>query len=139
MEPHTDHATQKAHATPRILIADNDESLAESIRRRFEHAGYVCDIAYSGAQAVARFQADRTALVITDLAMPSLNGVDFISWVREHSSVPIIVVTGFRDDFDQRLRRTRNLSIFTKPFCMRDLLDVATSEMLLSSPNREAA
>lgn len=127
-------SSSSSHA-PCVLVVDNDERLTETIRYRLEQSGFACDSAVTGGQAVARFAPDRTRLVVTDLNMPSLDGISFIRWVREHSDVPIVVITGFPEHFRPRLNQIGGLDVLVKPFRVSELVELAITNVSLRSPN----
>ena len=81
-----------------ILIADNDEDLLNVLVRRLEGWGYCCETARSGDEGLAVFEGGGVDLVITDLNMPGMDGVEFLRRVRELSDAPVIVMTGYEKD-----------------------------------------
>jgi CheY-like chemotaxis protein len=77
----------------RILIVEDEESLADSIRYNLEREGYTVEIAGDGRRALEAFRSDGAALVILDLMLPEVSGLDVCRTIREESDVPIIMVT----------------------------------------------
>ena len=77
----------------RILIVEDEDSLADSVRYNLEREGYEVTVATDGRSAVARFREERPALVILDLMLPELSGLDVCRTIRDESDVPIIMVT----------------------------------------------
>lgn len=122
----------------RVLIVDNDEALVEAIRLRFEAAGWICDTALSGTQAVARYEHGGTDLVITDIAMPSMHGINLVQWLWRQGHVPVIVITGFSDEIHAKLHRMGQIDVMRKPFSISDLLDTATTAVMLGRETRAA-
>lgn len=117
-----------------VLVADNDEGVVSAIRTRLESAGYQCVTAQSGAQALSQFRAGGIDLVVSDLNMPAGDGVSLARSIREHSDVPIILVTGFRDEFRRLLRTVRNVTVLEKPFDARQLVDLVEVSLSMSEP-----
>ena len=117
--------------TPTILLIDNDESLLAAMTTRFEHMGYHCITAQTGAQGIGEFQSGNIDLVITDMNMPTLDGMGVIKKIREHAETPIIVVTGFKQAYAHELRDCPNIQIMEKPFHNQALIDAAETELYL--------
>lgn len=109
--------------SPKILIIDNDESLTEAISIRMNAHGFNCETASCGAQGVARFQEDEFDAVLTDLNMPSGNGVSVIRSIRSVSDVPVLVITGFESAFADELDDFGNISVIRKPFDIETIID----------------
>jgi len=119
--------------TPRsILLIDNDPDFVETLRARLEAEGYRCVTACSGAQGLARFEDDPPDLVISDLNMPAGDGIDLVKQIRKRSKAPVIIVTGFRDEYRRDLRKIRNVTILRKPFQKDALLSLVEAELTLS-------
>ncbi len=121
-----------SYRTPTILVIDNDDALSIAISHRLEHYGYECVRAASGAQGLAAFKNNEIDLIITDLNMPAGNGVALATSIRQLSGVPIIVVTGFRDEFRREIRSIENVAVIEKPFNPEQLLELVEMELVLS-------
>ena len=123
-----------------VLIVDNDEFLVDVVRRRLESSGYDCIIATTGGMGIALFEHRRPDLVITDLNMPMGNGFELVETIRRQSSVPIMIMTGYRLDYDDELQECPGISIFEKPFDGNELVDrIDSAIMLHQSGDRTAA
>lgn len=109
-----------------ILVIDNDEDLTRALTKRLCSLGYRCITAASGAQGLAEFRDAQFDLIVSDLNMPGGDGVTLAETIRRTSNVPIIFVTGFRDDFKHRLRLIKNVTTLRKPFNSQDLIDFIT-------------
>ena len=118
--------------TPRILIVDNHESIAEAIAVRLRSEGYECATAYDGAQALAVFQSGAFDLVISDLAMPGGDGIALGESIRRISRVPMIFITGYQSEYFERMQALRDVSVLRKPFEEGSLLDLVETELALS-------
>jgi len=78
-----------------VLALDDDRTLLDVYSRTFARAGYRCITTQDGAEALSRISSEAIDVVITDLAMPGMSGVEFMRKVRERDSdLPILVVTG---------------------------------------------
>lgn len=124
--------TQHIPPVPNILIVDNDEDVVRGLSRRLESLGYRCQTARTGAQGLAEFSLGDIDLVITDLNMPVLDGVALVGKIRQSSDVPIIIITGFREEFTQHLKSLQDIVILRKPFDSQQLVDLVTTELALS-------
>ena len=107
----------------RILIVEDEGSLADSIRYNLEREGYVVTVAEDGRQALERFRAESPALVILDLMLPEVSGLDLCRTIRSESDVPIIMVTAKDSEADKVAGLELGADDYvTKPFSIRELL-----------------
>jgi two-component system response regulator RegX3 len=109
--------------TPRILVVEDEEALADSVRYNLEREGYGVVVATDGRRAIERFRADGPSLVILDLMLPELSGLDVCRMIRAESDVPIIVVTAKDSEADKVTGLELGADDYvTKPFSMRELV-----------------
>ncbi len=116
----------------RLLLVDNDEEFLAALRVRLTHAGYECESAVSGAQAYVAAASDRFDLIVTDLQMPGGDGACLVNRIREHSPIPIIVVTGFADAFEGEIARMPNVRVIQKPFDVDCLIEMIESQLAIA-------
>ncbi len=107
----------------RILIVEDEASLADTVRYNLEREGYAVAVASDGRRALDRFRSDDPSLVILDLMLPELSGLDVCRQIRQISNVPIIMVTAKDSEAD----RVSGLELgaddyVTKPFSVRELV-----------------
>jgi len=107
----------------RVLVVEDEESLAEAVRYNLEREGWSVELAGDGPRAVERFHAGRVDLVVLDLMLPGMSGLDVCRILRGESDVPIIMVTAKDAESD----RVAGLELgaddyVTKPFSMRELV-----------------
>ncbi|MGH2740478.1 MAG: response regulator [Actinomycetota bacterium] len=107
----------------RILLVEDEESLAESVRYNLEREGYAVGVAGDGRRAIEKFRAEPADLIILDLMLPEMSGLDVCRTIRSESEVPIIMVTARDAEAD----KVAGLEIgaddyVTKPFAMRELV-----------------
>ena len=114
----------RRHENAAILIVDNDPELAKVLAFRLSNAGHLCVTANSAAQALAAWQERSFDLVISDLNMPNGDGIDLAESLRRSEAVPIIFITGFKDDYERQLKSVENLTVLEKPFEMKILLNL---------------
>jgi DNA-binding response OmpR family regulator len=108
---------------PRILIVEDDVKTSASIEMYLRHEGYRTDLARTGDEGLSRARADKPDLVILDLMLPGLNGLEVCRALRATSKLPIIMLTA-RSTEDDKLR---GLDLgaddyVTKPFSPRELV-----------------
>jgi two-component system alkaline phosphatase synthesis response regulator PhoP len=107
----------------RILIVEDDAKTAASVDMYLRHAGFRTDVARSGPDALDKARDGKPDLVILDLMLPGLGGLEVCAALRAESNVPIIMLTA-RSTEDDKLR---GLEIgaddyVTKPFSPRELV-----------------
>lgn len=116
--------TQAASAV-RLLVVDDSAVARAKLRRLFEPAGYTIDQACDGLEALDMLGKGRYALMITDLEMPNMNGIELIAAVTgslETEDMPILAITG-HDDLQAKVHECQGLfGIFKKPWNDRELL-----------------
>lgn len=108
-----------------LLLVDDSAVARTKLRRLFEGAGYTTALAKDGVEALQMLERGRYALMITDLEMPEMDGIELITIVSEASEtedMPIIAITG-HDALKERVFQYSGLyGIFTKPWNDRELL-----------------
>ena len=82
----------------RILIADDDVEMVDMTTYALRKQGYQIVTATDGRQAVQRWQEDRPDLVLLDVGLPRMNGIEVCRAIRERSTTPVIIVTGQSDE-----------------------------------------
>ena len=79
---------------PRIMVTDDEEEIRHLLKRILELEGYDVVLASDGNAALATMKECELDLIILDIMMPGLNGFQVIDLIRQHSDVPIIMLTG---------------------------------------------
>ncbi len=107
----------------RILVVDDELQITRMLRASLQSSGYKVLVAGNGVEAYARFEADRPDLIITDLAMPEMTGLDLTRAVRRLALTPIIVLS-VRDTEAMKVMALDEGAddYLTKPFSMPELL-----------------
>jgi two-component system, OmpR family, response regulator RegX3 len=107
----------------RILIVEDEASLADSIRYNLEREGFAVDVAPDGRRALEHFGEAGADLVILDLMLPEVTGLDVCRAIRRESSVPVIMVTAKDSEADKVAGLELGADDYvTKPFSMRELV-----------------
>jgi DNA-binding response OmpR family regulator len=82
----------------RLLIVEDDPEMLDLLRKVLEKDGYRISLAADGHEAILRLAADPTDLVITDLMMPRVGGLELLQSIRQaRPDLPVIIVTAFGD------------------------------------------
>ena len=124
----------------RILVVEDEESLADSVRYNLEREGYAVSVAPDGRRALERFRSDPPALVILDLMLPEVSGLDVCRTIRSDSDVPIIMVTAKDSEADKVAGLELGADDYvTKPFSMRELVSRVRANLRRSRPQAVAA
>src|SRR3954468_2282713 len=109
--------------TAHVLIVEDEASLSDSIRYNLEREGFAVTVAGDGVRALERFRAEPIALVILDLMLPELSGLDVCRAIRAESDVPIIMVTAKDSEADKVTGLELGADDYvTKPFSVRELI-----------------
>ena len=85
----------------KILVVDDEKLLVKGIKFNLENDGYQVECAYDGASAVELARTGSFDLIILDLMMPEIDGLEACVRIREFSSVPIIMLTARSEDTDK--------------------------------------
>lgn len=83
----------------RILVVDDEQPIRNLINRAIQIAGYSCQTAGDGQEALEILKRDPIDVVITDIAMPGMNGIELTRAIRQNYSADVIVMTGFVEDY----------------------------------------
>ncbi|HLO14821.1 MAG TPA: response regulator transcription factor [Anaerolineales bacterium] len=106
-----------------VLVVDDEKPLRDFVRRNLEAREYRVLSAYNGLEALAIFKNEQVDLVILDIMMPHLDGLETARRIREDSLVPIIILTAMGEEADKV--RAFDLGVddyLTKPFGVGELL-----------------
>jgi DNA-binding response OmpR family regulator len=132
-----------ANGTARILLVDDEQSIQTLLSYPLRKDGYHVTSALDGGEALQRFEEGRFDLVILDLMLPRLDGVEVCRQLRTHSQVPIIMLTAKGSETD----KVAGLEVgaddyITKPFSMREFRSrvkaaLRRSRMGGEAPSRE--
>lgn len=119
---------------PRILVVDDSLSARRSLSRFMQDLGYQVDTALDGIEAVERMEARCPDLVLADLEMPRMNGLELTTHIRsrdEFKHLPVIMITSrSTDKHRQQAQRSGVSSYLTKPYQEQDLADLVRDYLL---------
>jgi DNA-binding response OmpR family regulator len=125
--------------TPRVLVVEDDREIAEALQRSLRIEGYEVRLAGDGEAALAEATAFVPDLVLLDLGLPKLDGMDVARSLREHGDVPILMLTA-RDAVEARVEGLDAGAddYMVKPFDRQELL-ARLRAMLRRRPPRGSA
>jgi DNA-binding response OmpR family regulator len=112
-------------APPRkkILLVDDEAAIVQSLRYNLERSGYSVTAAGDGRSAVALAASEQPDLVILDIMLPLLDGIEACKEIRKSSSVPIIMLTAKDQEFDKVLALELGADDYvTKPFSLGEII-----------------
>ncbi|MFN7974646.1 MAG: response regulator transcription factor [Acidobacteriota bacterium] len=123
----------------RVLVVDDEQALRRVVRDALERDGHVVETAVDGREAVQLLDRDDYQLVITDLGMPRMDGLDLIRHIRKASTMPVIVLTVRADEREKvRLLDAGADDYVTKPFGVDELLARARALLRRAEPRPAA-
>ncbi len=115
--------TAATSAGPKVLVVDDEPQIRRFLRASLQSHDYVVVEAENGKEAVRVCTVQKPDLLILDLGLPDMDGLDVIKLVREWSQIPIIVLSIRSDDIDKIEALDRGANDYvTKPFSMGELL-----------------
>ncbi|MCD8382096.1 MAG: response regulator transcription factor [Clostridiales bacterium] len=106
----------------KILIVDDERVLVKGLRFNLENEGYQVVAGYNGQQAVELARQERPDLILMDVMMPGMSGMDACIQIREFSDVPVIMLTAKGEDMDKIMGFECGADDYvTKPFNVLEL------------------
>jgi two-component system response regulator RegX3 len=108
---------------PLVLVVDDEQSYRDALTVALQREGFLVETAADGAEAIARFDAAKPALVLLDVMLPKISGIDVCREIRSRSRVPIIMVTARNSEIDAVVGLEVGADDYvTKPFRLRELI-----------------
>jgi two-component system, OmpR family, response regulator AdeR len=113
----------RSHPAARVLIVEDDRDIAEGIDLYLRSAGHQTERAHDGRRALELFHAARPDLVLLDLGLPEIDGVEVLRAMRATSDLPVIIVSARAEEVDELVGFGLGADDYvTKPFSPRALL-----------------
>ena len=107
---------------PKILVVDDEKVLVKGIKFNLENEGYQVEVGYDGEEAVEQARTGQFDLIILDLMMPKIDGLQACMKIREFSNVPVIMLTARGEDADKIIGFECGADDYiTKPFNILEL------------------
>jgi DNA-binding response OmpR family regulator len=127
---------------PTILVVEDESSIASFVALYLKNAGYGVKTAATGGEALAQVAAERPALIVLDLMLPDIDGIEVCKQIRQSSDVPILMLTARDEDVDKIIGLEVGADDYlTKPFNPRELVARIRSVLRRATtdrPNRES-
>ncbi len=106
-----------------ILVAEDEESFVEALELGLTREGFTVEVARDGQEAVDKFEMIQPDLILLDLMLPKMSGIDVCRTIRASSQVPIIMVTAKSTEIDTVVGLEVGADDYvTKPYSMRELV-----------------
>src|SRR5207302_11359235 len=122
----------------RVLIVDDDPKVCETLDRYLAHAGYATASALDGAKALELVQTFAPDLVVLDLMLPRIGGLEVCRMLRETSAIPIIMLTAKTTEHDKLTGLSLGADDYlTKPFIPRELVALVDAVLRRSATNEK--
>ncbi len=127
--------TKSPDFNKKILVVDDESSILQTLRFNLERSGYAVVTATDGRSAVAMAQREQPDLVVLDIMLPILDGIETCKEIRKFSSVPIIMLTAKDQEIDKVLALELGADDYvTKPFALHEFLARVKARLRRQSP-----
>ena len=119
----------------KVLIVDDEIRLVDGVRKYFEQAGFQVTAAYDGPSGLQKALNERPDIVVLDLMLPGMDGLDVCREIRRRSNVPIIMLTARVEEADKLVGLELGADDYmTKPFSPRELVARARTVLRRAVP-----
>jgi DNA-binding response OmpR family regulator len=126
-----------SRTTQSVLVVEDESSIASFVALYLKNAGYAVRTAATGNEALAQFQASPPGLIVLDLMLPDIDGIEVCRRIRKSSDVPILMLTARDEDVDKIIGLEVGADDYlTKPFNPRELVARVKSILRRASPER---
>jgi two-component system, OmpR family, response regulator MprA len=139
MDPDSSAALADQQPSGRLLVADDDPDVRDSLRRALHHAGYKVTTASDGADAIGAVARSPVDLIVLDILMPGMDGLAVCRMLRGRGDpTPVLALTA-RDSIDDRVNGLAAGAddYLVKPFALRELLARVAALLRRSRLNRD--
>src|SRR5580765_6999987 len=124
-------------AVPTILVVEDESSIASFVSLYLKNAGYAVKTAATGSDALTAVAAHEPALIVLDLMLPDIDGIEVCKRIRQSSDVPILMLTARDEDVDKIIGLEVGADDYlTKPFNPRELVARIRSILRRAAPER---
>jgi DNA-binding response OmpR family regulator len=126
-----------ANAAPTILVVEDESSIASFVSLYLKNAGYTVRTAATGGEALSQAAAHEPSLIVLDLMLPDIDGIEVCKRIRQRSDVPILMLTARDEDVDKIIGLEVGADDYlTKPFNPRELVARVKSVLRRATPER---
>jgi DNA-binding response OmpR family regulator len=124
--------------TQTVLVVEDEASIASFVSLYLKNAGYGVRTASTGTEALSAAATDSPALIVLDLMLPDIDGIEVCKRIRQRSDVPILMLTARDEDVDKIIGLEVGADDYlTKPFNPRELVARVKSVLRRSAPARQ--
>ena len=117
-------------ALEKVLVVDDDPNICDVLRMYLENEGYSVILSYDGEEALVKFNALKPDIILLDVMLPKMDGLEVCQQTREFSQVPIIMVTAKGEDMDKIMGLEYGADDYiTKPFTPMELMARVNSQL----------
>jgi DNA-binding response OmpR family regulator len=107
----------------RILVVDDDENIADIIKMYLENSGYSIRLCHDGKDAINMYNESKPDLVLLDVMLPHIDGIDILKYIRKENTTPVIMLTAKGETFDKVLGLELGADDYVvKPFEPKELI-----------------
>ena len=123
MKPRAYALVKSPDFNKKILVVDDESAILQTLRFNLERSGYAVVTAGDGRSAIAMAQREQPDLIVLDIMLPVLDGVEACKEIRKFSPVPIIMLTAKDQEIDKVLALELGADDYvTKPFALHEFL-----------------
>ena len=123
-----------------MLVVEDESSIASFVALYLKNAGYGVRTAATGGDALAQAESERPDLIVLDLMLPDIDGIEVCRRIRKNSDVPILMLTARDEDVDKIIGLEVGADDYlTKPFNPRELVARVKSVLRRAAPERRPA
>ena len=131
------HARATVATVAHVLVVEDDRDIADGLEVYLRYDGHRTDRAHDGRRALELFHHANPDLVLLDVGLPEVDGLEVLRAIRARSQVPVILVTARREEVDELLGLALGADDYvTKPFSPRALLARVKAVLRRSEPHR---
>ena len=124
-------------STPSILVVEDESSIASFVALYLKNAGYAVRTAATGGDALSQVAHEMPGLIVLDLMLPDIDGIEVTKRIRQTSDVPILMLTARDEDVDKIIGLEVGADDYlTKPFNPRELVARVKSILRRTTPDR---
>ncbi|NCN10574.1 MAG: response regulator transcription factor [Leptospira sp.] len=122
----------------KVLVVDDEEDIADLIKVNLESEGYQIEVSHNGLDVLPRIEKNQPELIILDLMLPGIGGMDLCKKIKEKYKIPVIMVTAKTSETDVVLGLELGADDYIKkPFSTRELTARVRSVLRRSNSNEE--
>jgi two-component system copper resistance phosphate regulon response regulator CusR len=123
----------------RVLVVEDEKRIADFLSRGLQSAGYAVDVVHTGGDAIERVHSTEYDLVVLDLGLPDVDGLQVLSKIKNRKTIPPVLILSARDSVDDRVKGLEQGAddYLVKPFAFVELLARARVLLRRGQPTPE--